>query len=86
MDATNDCGCASAFGRIEALVDGQLDSTECAAIRLHCESCNSCANELEIVDALTTKFRDALTEHCPEELRASILRSLDIVSDHRTQS
>lgn len=82
MDTNRDCGCASAFGRIEALVDGQLNPGECAEIRLHCETCESCAAELEIVDTLSQKFRKALTEPCPTEVRESVLRSLNIVTDH----
>lgn len=77
MDTNRDCGCASAFGRLEALVDGHLDSVECAEVRKHCETCESCASELEIVDKLTQKFKAACTEEPPLSLRDAILAELN---------
>ncbi|MEN9740994.1 MAG: putative zinc-finger, partial [Actinomycetota bacterium] len=80
MDIQRDCGCASAFGRIEALVDGQLDAAECAEIRNHCETCESCAGELDVVTSLSQKFRAALSEPCPTEVRDSLFRTLNITA------
>ena len=83
MDTNRDCGCASAFGRIEALVDKQLDAEQCAEIRQHCETCESCAAELDIVETLSQRFRAALAEPPPQHVRESILKNLNITSDFR---
>ena len=83
MDTNRDCGCASAFGRIEALVDGQLDPMETAEVRRHCSSCESCAAELDVVETLTHRFRAALAESPPPGLRETIFANLKITTDFR---
>lgn len=83
MDTNRDCGCASAFGRIEALVDGQLDAEQCSEIRQHCETCDSCAAELDVVETLSQRLRAALAEPPPHHVRESIFNKLDIASDFR---
>lgn len=81
MDTNRDCGCASAFPRIEALVDGMLDPIDSAAVRSHCESCDSCGPELDIVETLTTRFRAALAEPPPPEIRHQIFQKLNLPTD-----
>ncbi len=83
MDMNRDCGCASAFGRIEALVDGQLDPIESDEVRRHCSACESCASELDVVETLTSRFRAALAEQPPPGLRESIFANLKISTDFR---
>ncbi len=83
MDTNRDCGCASAFGRIEALVDGHLSPTESHEVRSHCESCDSCGAELDVVETLTQRFRAALAEPPPPEFRQKIFSQLDIAKDFR---
>lgn len=83
MDTNRDCGCASAFGRIEALVDGQLNSVESAEVRRHCSSCESCGAELDVVETLTHRFRAALASPPPPEFTHDILAKLNIATDYR---
>lgn len=83
MDTNRDCGCASAFGRIEALVDGQLNPAESAEVRTHCESCESCAAELDIVETLTHRFRAALVAPPPPEFKQHIFTQLNISESFR---
>lgn len=83
MDTNRDCGCASAFPRIEALVDGMLDPIDASAVRNHCASCDSCGAELDIVETLTTRFRAALAEPPPPEIRQFIFEKLNIATDFR---
>lgn len=84
MDTNRDCGCASAFPRIEALVDGMLDPIDCAQVRGHCDSCESCSAELDIVETLTHRFRAALAEPPPPGVRETIFANLNIPTDFRT--
>ena len=76
MDTNRDCGCASAFGRIEALVDGHLRTTETVDVIDHCASCESCAQELDIVSTLTERVKTACFESPPAGMCDEILNSL----------
>jgi anti-sigma factor (TIGR02949 family) len=83
METNHDCGCASAFGRIEALVDGQLSPSESAEVRRHCASCESCSAELDIVETLTLRFRAALAEPPPPGFRETIFSNLKMTANFR---
>jgi hypothetical protein len=76
MDTNRDCGCASAFGRIEALVDGHLRTTETVDVIDHCASCDSCAQELDIVSTLTERVKTACITLPPDGMCDEILSSL----------
>lgn len=76
MDTNRDCGCASAFGRIEALVDGHLRATETIEVHEHCASCDSCAEELHIVSTLTQRVKTECVDSPPAGMCDEILSSL----------
>lgn len=76
MDAPRDCGCQSARERIDILIDRELTEMECSDVRAHCASCESCQEEVAILEKLTDRFREACAEPAPDNLRISILNSL----------
>ncbi len=76
MDTNRDCGCDSARERIDILIDRELTEMECADVRAHCASCESCQEEVALLERLTDKFRQACAEPAPDNLRISILNSL----------
>lgn len=86
METNHDCGCASAFGRIEALVDGLLSPNEAADVRGHCSTCDSCGAELDVVESLTLRFRAALAEPPPTEFRETIFSQLKIDVNFRAHN
>jgi anti-sigma factor RsiW len=43
MTLPSPVSCAEVLRRIQAYLDGELDSIECGAIEHHCESCERCA-------------------------------------------
>lgn len=76
MDMNRDCGCESARQRMDILIDRELTEMECADVRAHCESCESCQEEVALLERLTDKFREACAEPAPDNLRISILNSI----------
>ena len=76
MDTNRDCGCDSARERIDILIDRELTEMECADVRAHCASCESCQEEVALLEKLTDKFRQACAEPAPDNLRISILNSI----------
>lgn len=76
MNANRDCGCQSARERIDILIDRELTDMECADVRSHCANCTSCQEEVALMEKLTDRFRAACAEPAPDDLRISILNSL----------
>jgi anti-sigma factor (TIGR02949 family) len=76
MDTQGDCGCQSARERMDILIDRELTEMECADVRAHCTSCESCHEEVALLETLTDRFRSACAEPAPENLRISILNSI----------
>lgn len=76
MEFRHDCGCESARERLDILIDRELSDIECADVRAHCETCESCQQEVAVLETLTEKFRVACAEPAPDHLRISILNSV----------
>jgi mycothiol system anti-sigma-R factor len=76
MDTNHDCGCESARERMDILIDRELTQMECADVRAHCASCESCQEEVALLEKLTDRFRQACAEPAPDNLRISILNSI----------
>ncbi len=49
--------CDQACGRIEALIDGDLDQKASEDVRRHIEDCPSCRNELELAEEVRATLR-----------------------------
>jgi mycothiol system anti-sigma-R factor len=76
MEIHDDCGCESARERLDILIDRELSDLECADVRAHCETCESCQKEVALMETLTERFRMACAEPAPDYLRISILNSV----------
>lgn len=76
MEFRHDCGCESARERLDILIDRELSDIECADVRAHCETCESCQQEVAVLETLTEKFRMACAEPAPDHLRIAILHSV----------
>jgi anti-sigma factor (TIGR02949 family) len=76
MENHHDCGCESARERLDILIDRELSDIECADVRAHCETCESCQIEAALLETLTERFRVACAKPAPEHLRISILKSV----------
>jgi mycothiol system anti-sigma-R factor len=76
METSHDCGCESARERLDILIDRELSEIECADVRAHCETCESCQQEVAVMETLTEKLRVACAEPAPDHLRIAILNSL----------
>lgn len=76
MENRHDCGCESARERLDILIDRELSEMECADVRAHCETCESCQKEVALMETLTERFRVACAEPAPDHLRISILNSV----------
>jgi anti-sigma factor (TIGR02949 family) len=76
MEIHHDCGCESARERLDILIDRELSEMDCADVRAHCETCESCQLEVTVMETLTERFRVACAEPAPDHLRISILNSL----------
>jgi mycothiol system anti-sigma-R factor len=76
MDTNHDCGCQSARERMDILIDRELTDMECADVRAHCATCDSCQAEVALMEKLTDRFRAACAEPAPDNLRIAILNSI----------
>lgn len=76
MEIRHDCGCESARQRLDVLIDRELIDIECADVRAHCETCESCQHEVGVMETLTDRLRVACAEPAPDHLRISILNSV----------
>lgn len=76
MEIRHDCGCESARERLDILIDRELSDIECTDVRAHCETCESCQQEVAVLETLTERFRVACAEPAPDHLRISILNSV----------
>ncbi|MBD3337031.1 MAG: hypothetical protein GF355_16070 [Candidatus Eisenbacteria bacterium] len=77
-------GCAGASGdsamecdalreRLQAYVDGELESAEAGTIRRHLEACPSCRRERAALLEMRSAARELLRSEAPEELKAELL-------------
>ena len=73
--------CAAMLASISAYLDGELASTECAAIDAHCAGCAECASVVEGLRATVGLCRGIadtpLPESVRERARESVRRLLD---------
>jgi anti-sigma factor RsiW len=72
--------CASILAEISGYLDGELESTECAAIEAHCLQCPRCASLVEGLRRTVGLCRDAGRVPLPDAVRerahASVRRLL----------
>jgi len=61
--------CAAILSNISAFLDGELDTTACAAIEAHCARCERCAPVVAGLRKTIGLCRDAAEAPLPEAVR-----------------
>ncbi len=69
--------CTAVQKILDASADGELDLSAQIQVDAHLEGCGRCASQLGLTLAIKEASRSALRAEAPDELRASILRSLE---------
>ena len=72
-----DCGCDKAKAELEEFLHRELSDQDVVDIQEHLDGCEDCSTEHLVGLTLLQKVQRACKEKAPDELRASILASLD---------
>ena len=65
--------CADFLEQIVYLIDNELDAADCAAVRLHLDSCNPCLERYDLQRTVKSIVARSCSESAPEELRQRVL-------------
>lgn len=74
------CDCSHARANLEELIRGELREVDCAPIRAHLETCDSCRNEQQVFEKLTVAVKRACEGPAPASLRETIMAQLRTLS------
>ena len=75
-DAVHPDTCAAMLGGISAYLDGELGTTECAAIERHCQSCPSCTSVVAGLRETIGLCRGAVVVPIPDSVREKAQSSI----------
>ena len=64
--------CADFLDQIVYLLDNELDETECAAVRIHLDSCHPCLQKYDLQRTVKAIVARSCAESAPEELRERV--------------
>ena len=65
--------CADFLEQIVYFLDNELDEADCAAVRIHLDSCNPCLEKYDIQRTVKQVVARSCSESAPEDLRARVL-------------
>jgi mycothiol system anti-sigma-R factor len=65
--------CADFLDRIVYLIDNELDAADCAAVRVHLDSCNPCLERYDLQRTVKSLVARSCSESAPDELRQRVL-------------
>ena len=65
--------CADFLDRIVYLIDNELDAADCAAVRVHLDSCNPCLERYDLQRTVKSLVARSCSESAPDELRRRVL-------------
>ena len=65
--------CADFLEQIVYLIDNELDAADCAAVRMHLDSCNPCLERYDLQRTVKSIVARSCSESAPEELRQRVL-------------
>lgn len=65
--------CADFLERIVYFLDNELDEADCAAVRIHLDSCNPCLEKYDLQRTVKSVVARSCSESAPAELRARVL-------------
>ena len=75
-----DCGCEVARKNLEDYLHGELQGVHCDEIEQHLETCLPCKDEHTVGVTLTNKVKSACCETAPEQLKKTIVYSIESLS------
>jgi mycothiol system anti-sigma-R factor len=65
--------CADYLERIVHFLDNELDEADCAAVRVHLDSCNPCLERYDLQRTVKSVVARSCSESAPDELRQRVL-------------
>ena len=78
--------CAEFLEQIVYFLDNELDDADCAAVRLHLDSCNPCLVKYDLERTVKALVARSCAEPAPMELRQRVLLQIRQVQIHITES
>ena len=64
--------CADFLDQIVYLLDNELDEAECAAVRVHLDTCHPCLQKYDLQRTVKAIVARSCAESAPEELRERV--------------
>ena len=65
--------CADFLEQIVYFIDNELDAADCAAVRVHLDTCNPCLERYDLQRTVKSIVARSCTESAPDELRQRVL-------------
>jgi mycothiol system anti-sigma-R factor len=69
---TSSDDCADFLDQIVYLLDNELDEAECAAVRIHLDTCHPCLQRYDLQRTVKAIVARSCAESAPEELRERV--------------
>jgi mycothiol system anti-sigma-R factor len=69
---TSSDDCADFLDQIVYLLDNELDEAECAAVRIHLDTCHPCLQKYDLQRTVKALVARSCAESAPEELRERV--------------
>ena len=70
MTSSDDC--ADFLDQIVYMLDNELDEAECAAVRIHLDTCHPCLQKYDLQRTVKAIVARSCAESAPEELRERV--------------
>jgi mycothiol system anti-sigma-R factor len=65
--------CSEFLDQIVYLLDNELDAADCAAVRVHLDSCNPCLEKYDLQRTVKALVARSCSEAAPAELRQRVM-------------
>lgn len=82
----SDTECADFLERIVYFLDNELDAADCAAVRMHLDSCNPCLERYDLQRTVKAVVARSCSEKAPDDVRARVLMRVREVQIRITES
>ena len=71
--------CADFLEQIVYFLDNELDTADCAAVRVHLDTCNPCLEKYDLQRTIKAVVARSCAEVAPTELRSKVMLRLQQV-------
>ena len=65
--------CADFLEQIVYFLDNELDTADCAAVRVHLDTCNPCLEKYDLQRTVKAVVARSCSESAPDDLRARVM-------------